>query len=285
MEISIKTNDAELFTTVYANGGKETVLLLHGGPGVPEDLDPVAAFLAREFQVVYFHQRGTLRSPCASGNYDIDSYVADIDQVAAHFGLERFHLFGHSWGGLYAQLYGAQKKDRLLSLFLCSPAPGTGRQWAEMALEIRRFNKKRSSLREWVALNTNALLGLWGSERAYQRFYRQFGLNCNKGYRLDSPAPLLVDHLKPQPINRTNKAVLQHPALPNLPAPGYKITVTFGADDIYGDSTRFIRQRYVTARVITIPGSSHNPWLQNEKAFFPILAQHYGIAAGPAPAR
>jgi pimeloyl-ACP methyl ester carboxylesterase len=58
MEILVDNKDSWLFTEVYPNSGKETVILLHGGPGAPDGLGPVAEFLAAEFQVISFHQRG-----------------------------------------------------------------------------------------------------------------------------------------------------------------------------------------------------------------------------------
>lgn len=96
MATLVENKNTRLFTTIYPNSGKETVILLPGGPGVPEDLGPVAAFLSQEFQVIYFHQRGTIHSPCPCGSYTMNSYISDTDSIAAHFNLQQFHLFGHS---------------------------------------------------------------------------------------------------------------------------------------------------------------------------------------------
>lgn len=267
MAILVENKDARLFTVVYPNSGKETVILLHGGPGAPDGLGPVAEFLSADFQVISFHQRGTLNSPCFSHNYAISRYISDIDRIASPFNLQQFHLFGHSWGGLYAQLYADKRPDNLLSLFLCSPASGTGWQWVETAMEIRRFNRKRSTRPEWRAMLKNTVLGLLGSDKAYQKFHTQFCLNCNKGYRVQDPVPMMVTHANAKPINRTNRSVLFHPRLRELPNPGFNITVTYGDDDIYGDSPKYVRKRYPTADFITIPRSGHFPWLHNEHAF------------------
>lgn len=277
MATLVINKDTELFTTVYPNKGKETVILLHGGPNVPEEVGLLTEFLSQEFQVIYFHQRGTLKSPCPSGDFSMASYISDIDSIASHYNLQKFHLFGHSWGGLYAPIYAEQRQDKILSMFLCSPASGTGRQWVEMGKEISRYNRKRSSFFDWLAMNINALLGMLGSTNGYKKLYKQFGIIWNKGFGLNSVAPLMIDHLKASSINRTNKAVLKYPKLQKLTAPGYKITVTYGDDDLYGDSTKHVRERYPTADFITIPGCGHNQWLHNEKEFFSTLAKHYSI--------
>jgi proline iminopeptidase len=281
MAILVENKDTNLYTDVYPNSGQETVILLHGGPGVPDGLGPVAAFLSPHLQVISFHQRGTRNSPCFSHRYALARYVSDIDTIARHFNLQQFHLFGHSWGGLYAQLYAQHRPGKLRSLFLCSPASGTGWQWVEMALEIARFNRKRCPRPAWQAMKRNALLGFLGSDKAYQKFYTQFCLNCNRGYGVADPVPLLVDHVHAKPINRTNRALVLHGRLRKLPNPGFPITVTYGDDDVYGDSPRYIRQRYPTADFRTIPGSSHFPWLQNGPAFFNLLAAHYQLESAP----
>src|SRR6266566_2242379 len=102
--LTVENKETKLFATVYPNEERETVILLHGGPGVPDNLTNVAELLAVNFQVISFHQRGTKLSPCSNGDYSIESYLTDIDSKAANFNILKFHLFGHSWGGLYAQI-------------------------------------------------------------------------------------------------------------------------------------------------------------------------------------
>ncbi len=104
-----------------------------------------------------------------------------------------------------------------------------------------------------MALCRNKALGVVGSAKAYQRFYAQFSLNCNKGYGTVPPAPLLVNCVAAKPVNRTVLAILAHPKLPANQKPRFGITVTFGDDDIYGDSSKYTRQRYPRAAFITIP--------------------------------
>ncbi|WP_162054288.1 alpha/beta fold hydrolase [Pontibacter pamirensis] len=277
MAILVRSEDTNLYTVVIPNKGKETVILLHGGPGVPENLAPVAEYLAKEFQVIYFHQRGTLNSPCSSGSYSMASYISDIDSIAVHFNLEKFHLFGHSWGGLYAQVYAAKRQDKLLSMFACSPATGTGWQWAKTVLEVSKFHKKKSTGPEWAAMVKNSALGMLGSYKAYGKFYTQFSINCNRDFRVENPVQVMVDHINASPITRTYFSLLLYPPLPKLPDPGFKITVVFGDDDIFGDSTSYVRERYPTCTFIVIPASGHFPWLHNEEAFLKVLADHYRV--------
>ncbi len=279
MEVIIENKDAKLYTSFTPNEGKETVILLHGGPGVPEFLEPIAAFLSQQYQVLYFHQRGTLKSPCLSGNFSMQRYISDIDRIAEHFGLQQFHLFGHSWGGLYAQLYAEANPQKLQSMFCCSPASGTGWQWAKMSWEISRFMRNKTTLSGWLAVLKNTSSGLLGSSSAYRKFYTQFSICSNKGYGVSNLIQLMTEHLEARTINRTNKEILLHPVLKPQLNPGFKITITYGDDDIYyGNSPNYVIKRYPTASSFIIPGSSHFSWLHNKEEFFRIMAEHYGIS-------
>lgn len=277
MEILIENTDAKLYTLFYPNPGKQSILLLHGGPAAPEDFGPIIRFLTPHFQVIYFHQRGTGKSPCSSDDYTMARYNSDVDCIATHFGLQRFHLFGHSWGGLYAQLYAAQGTEKLQSLFLCSPASGTGWQWAETVAEVANFNRKKSSVAELLRLGKDALLGTLGSDAAYREFQTQFAMNCNKGYEVSNPVPVFTELASAQAVNGTTKALLLHPIPQQQPDLPFPVTITYGDDDIYGDSPEYVRERYPTAHVVTVPQSSHFMWLHNPERFFKVMADHYAI--------
>lgn len=277
MPVKIKNKETSLFTIVLGEENKETVILLHGGPGVPENMRPLMESLSGKFRVICFHQRGTLNSPCPGSDYSMESYISDIDCIASHFKLHEFHLFGHSWGGLYAGIFAEKRPGKILSLFLCSPASGTGKQWLNMGWEVQRFNKRKSSFREWTGMISNSFFGLLGFNKAHQKFFKQFAINCNKNYKVEKTAPLLPHLVRARPVNRTIKAVLKYPKLRQMNSPAFKITITYGDDDIYGDSKKYVRKRYPTARFVDIPKCSHMHWLHNREAFFKIMAKHYDL--------
>ncbi|TPE46278.1 alpha/beta fold hydrolase [Pontibacter mangrovi] len=278
MELLVANQSTRLYTVTYPNAGKETVILLHGGPGVPDGLEPVAELLHQNYQVITFHQRGTLSSPCYANKYTVERYLSDIDSIAERFKLEKFHLFGHSWGGLYAQLYAYQNPQRIRSLFLCSPASGTGGQWRETVAEVIAFNKRKSTGKEWYSMIKNGILGVLGSDSAYEKLFTQFCLNINKGYEVSNPVPVMVDHIVARAINKTNVALLKEPILEPMVDQGFKVTITYGEDDIFGDSMRYVKERYPYAQFETIPTSGHFPWLHNPEVFNETLKSHFSIA-------
>lgn len=272
--IEIEQNGERLFTSFYPNYQQETVILLHGGPGIPSDLKEVADLLKQDYQVICFHQRGTGLSPC-NGDYSIARYLADIDVVARHFAVDKFHLFGYSWGGLYAQLYALKYPAKIQSIFLCSPSAGVGAQWKEMELELLKYNYQRSGALAFINMGLNALLGLLGSDKSMQKSSKQIVRNYNKGFEEDAQLYSELVNIKAAPINSTRSALLSYPALPSPIMTDYKITISFGDQDIYGASKRYTIHRYPQAIVQTIEKSGHFPWHHHKERFEQVLRGHF----------
>jgi proline iminopeptidase len=81
--------------TYEQRGEGAPILLLHGGPGCPDYLEPVAAPLAGR-RVIRFDQRGVGEATAKNGRFGIDDHLNDIEAVREHYRIERWHLFGHS---------------------------------------------------------------------------------------------------------------------------------------------------------------------------------------------
>ncbi|WP_353165188.1 alpha/beta hydrolase [Acinetobacter sp.] len=266
-----------LFSCIYAAPEKESIILLHGGPGFPNDLNIIAEHFIPQFQVIIFHQRGTKRSACTSADYTLDAYINDIETVRKFYKIKHFHLWGHSWGGLYAQVYAEKYPDHLLSLFLCNPGSGTNTQWQQTENEVMEFNKSKVSSWEWTLMGINSFLGRLGGDKAYQRLFKQVMKNYNHTFISTDQLDITEDFnlLKAAPINKTRPEIIKYPLLTGLPNPDFKITILYGEHDIYTNSKYFVVDRYPTATVFNLVNSGHLPWLHNPKAYKDVLTSHY----------
>lgn len=83
------------------------MLAVHGGPGLPHDYISSLQRLADEREVIFWDQLGCGRSerPSNAALWTMDRSVAEMDAVVQALGLNRFHIFGNSWGGMLAQQY------------------------------------------------------------------------------------------------------------------------------------------------------------------------------------
>jgi proline iminopeptidase len=265
----------KLYATIYPNEGKETVILLHGGPGFPGDLPEVVDMLKDDFQVITFHQRGTKKSPCRSRDYSMGAYLSDIEAIRAFYQVGTFHLWGHSWGGLYAQVYADKYPQYLLSLFLCCPGSGTNTEWKQTEKEVMQLNRSKCTSWQWAKMGWNNLLGMLGSDKAYSRLFRQVMKNYNDDFIDTDVLEEDFDNLKAEPINRTRPQIVRYPLLARQERPGYKITIVYGDRDIYQSSKNFVLHRFPSATVMTIKNCGHIPWLHNPAAYKAVLENHY----------
>ncbi|OBG99955.1 proline iminopeptidase [Mycobacterium sp. E2699] len=91
-----------------AGGGPGLPLLVvHGGPGLPHNYLSSLERLADEREVVFWDQLGCGKSrrPSNTALWTMERSVAEMDAVVKALELNRFHIFGNSWGGMLAQQY------------------------------------------------------------------------------------------------------------------------------------------------------------------------------------
>ena len=88
-------------------GAGRPVLVVHGGPGLPHDYLRSLERLADEREIVFWDQLGCGRSgrPSNTALWTMERSVAEMDSVVRALGLNGFHIFGNSWGGMLAQQY------------------------------------------------------------------------------------------------------------------------------------------------------------------------------------
>lgn len=96
------------------------VLVLHGGPGGGCSPAMRRYFDPSVYRVILFDQRGCGRSqPHASVvNNTTWHLVSDIEAIRTALGIDRFILFGGSWGATLALIYAISHPDRVRQLVL-----------------------------------------------------------------------------------------------------------------------------------------------------------------------
>ncbi len=96
------------------------VVFLHGGPGGGTVPDHRRFFDPAAYRIVLFDQRGAGRStPHASLEENTTWHlVADIERLRGHLGIDRWVVFGGSWGSTLALAYAETHPDRVRALLL-----------------------------------------------------------------------------------------------------------------------------------------------------------------------
>ncbi|KAI6025875.1 Alpha/Beta hydrolase protein [Pisolithus orientalis] len=96
------------------------VVFLHGGPGGGVDPKDRQFFNPDKYKIVLFDQRGAGKSTpsaCIDHNTTWD-LVADIERLRDKLSIEKWHVFGGSWGSTLALAYAQTHPNRVRSLVL-----------------------------------------------------------------------------------------------------------------------------------------------------------------------
>ncbi|OJF69535.1 prolyl aminopeptidase [Alteromonas sp. V450] len=96
------------------------VLFIHGGPGAGLPSNYKCFFDSNKYHIIGYEQRGCGRSkPLADiANNDTWLNVDDIETLREHLGINKFLLFGGSWGSTLALVYALQHPSRVSGLIL-----------------------------------------------------------------------------------------------------------------------------------------------------------------------
>jgi proline iminopeptidase len=119
------------YEQVGAEDGRP-VLFLHGGPGSGCTTFARGYFDDRRHRAVLFDQRAAGRStPYAAdenvhwASIDMDHHVADIEQLRGHLGIEKWIVFGLSWGSVLALTYAERHPQRIIAIVVGAVSTGT----------------------------------------------------------------------------------------------------------------------------------------------------------------
>jgi pimeloyl-ACP methyl ester carboxylesterase len=124
-------------------GSGPGVFLLHGGPGAPGYLAPVAEALSDSFHVIEPFQRGSGDEPLT-----VATHVDDLRDAIDAMGEERPAIVGHSWGAMLALAFAATFPERAGPIVLigCGTFDPASRARLQGNREARMGAKERARL-------------------------------------------------------------------------------------------------------------------------------------------
>ena len=114
------SNGHALYYEQYGNPNGIPILFLHGGPGAGFSNSHKGFFDPNIFRVIFFDQRGSGKStPYAETNYNnTQLLISDIENLRIFLKIDKWYLFGGSWGSTLALLYGIDYPSRCLGFIL-----------------------------------------------------------------------------------------------------------------------------------------------------------------------
>jgi len=187
-------NGLDLYYELHGAG--EPLLLVHGYTGDITDWRFQVAEFSRSHSVLVFDHRGHGRStaPTDRAAYTIEQMAADVEALAEHVGMARYHLLGHSMGGAVVQEVALRSPGRLMSLTLHDsgnrPAERSGtvaaviasthriaeeqgmaavaELYAMLPLGEMPQSRRDEEIRRLTNMSVDAYIGAWGALEQWQ---------------------------------------------------------------------------------------------------------------------
>jgi proline iminopeptidase len=113
------------------NPAGKPALVVHGGPGSGSKPGPRRSFDPERYRIIQFDQRGCGRSRPSAADPATDMSVntthhliADMERLREHLSVERWLLFGASWGSTLSLAYAEQYPDRVSEIMLVAVTTG-----------------------------------------------------------------------------------------------------------------------------------------------------------------
>ncbi|MGO9515020.1 MAG: prolyl aminopeptidase [Steroidobacteraceae bacterium] len=110
----------EIYYEESGNPAGKPAVFLHGGPGAGADKRSRQFFDPQHYRIVVFDQRGCGRSRPGASLVENTTWhlVADIERLRKHLAIERWLVFGGSWGSTLSLAYAEAHPERVSELVL-----------------------------------------------------------------------------------------------------------------------------------------------------------------------
>ncbi|VVU95299.1 alpha/beta hydrolase fold [seawater metagenome] len=122
-EIKLKVSEIHiLYVALYGNPKGEPVLILHGGAGhsISNNKDMLNYHDVNKYRIIAFDQRGCGKSLPNKELRENTTWntINDIDFIRRELNINKFHVFGGSWGSTLALIYAITYPANIKSLVL-----------------------------------------------------------------------------------------------------------------------------------------------------------------------
>ena len=103
-------------------GKGDSIIFIHGIGSRKYSWDGVVEELKDKFQCIVYDLRGHGDSAVDKKIFKLDALVEDLEKLRSHLNINKFHIVGHSLGGMIGPSYARKYQDKVLSLSLLSTA-------------------------------------------------------------------------------------------------------------------------------------------------------------------
>ncbi|MEL6562136.1 MAG: alpha/beta hydrolase [Bacteroidota bacterium] len=268
-EQNIIVNDDVIHLKIYGSG--IPVLIINGGPGMNSDgFQSLAKIIGQSKMAIIYDQRGTGQSTLTKideSTISMNSMVNDIEIIRNHLKLDKWIVFGHSFGGMLGSYYASKFPNRVQGLILSSSGGIDMRLFSNLNISSRLSKTERDSLNYWNNKITE------GDTSYHARLQR--GKFLAPAYLFDkSNVPIIAHRLTQGDLN-INQLVFQNmrkidfncaEELKKFTAP---VLIIQGKQDIIPENIgSYANNVLPNSTLVIVEKCGHYGWLDNSDKYF-----------------
>jgi len=264
--------------------GKINVLLLHGGPAIThENFEIFAKYLPKNGITIYYYdqfgsyfsQDPTKEQLNDTSIWKVSRYVDEIEQVRKGLGLDKFFIYGHSYGALLALAYTYKYPDNVKGMIFSDMNPSQKDFGERYGLASRETDSLLNALKQYHNIIQNKTKGITYDTNLYQKAFDST-FERNFVVRLDS----LPDYLRRTKAHKNYEIARKiGPSTFSLNymsmVPQVKVPVLLIAGQydfiISSEQVKNLSTRFPNAQWYMVPDAAHMGFADNSARYFPRL--------------
>jgi pimeloyl-ACP methyl ester carboxylesterase len=253
-------------------GGKDTVIVVHGGFGATHDyMQDAVAGMESKYHFIFYDQRGSLLSPAPVSKLTFQKNVNDLYELVSQLKLSKVKLLCHSMGTLVGMEFLKQHPGLVETMVLTGPMPPVANGYedvfdrtVQMNLDFLSKRPELVSLKEYYRqkgkdLTDKERTEYWRIGYAESHIYDVKKWRLIKGGRVfyNEQASVMDETLS---WNYDYRALLD------------EVNTTFLIGeydfiDFAGDRTRAQIKDYIRMSLKVIRDAGHTSWIDQPQAF------------------
>jgi proline iminopeptidase len=251
----------EIWYRVVGGGAGTPLILVHGGPGLPSVYLKSLEALADERLVVRYDQLGAGKSDVVQDTslFNIGHYVEELETLRRHLGLERVHLYGHSWGSIVVLEYYRAHSQHVASLVLASDVLDMPAFFGNLRRIFSTFpDSMYRAVQRQDASQPYDTVAFRAAMKEFGAYSQRTMLPADADTMKKFQNPAIADYMNGTSVFTPNGTLRDYDATPFLRQVNVPVLFTVGEFDFVGpDIVRRHASLTPDARLVVIPAAAH----------------------------
>jgi len=258
-DIFVQANGVRHHLIARGNPAAPAVMMIHGLTQQAHVFDAIATRLATRLHIYCLDVRGRGESEWGPpGDYNVETYVSDLEALREALGIERFALVGTSMGGLIGMAYAPRYAERVTRIVLNDIGPEIDPRGGQRIMTMLRsapeaFTGLKAVVKYYRDENA-AVLGKRSDDEVldYARWHVR---RSDSGVYVWKMDPAVRAPTPPEPQGQDPWANLRAITCPVLVIRGAE------SDVLSAETARKMSEATTTCFVAEVPGIGHAPSL------------------------